>query len=319
MDARWFRKPAWLGLGLSATLTVAVAGCGGQGGESGDAMLVNSPDAKFTPKSSAAPTATATAPAGGGSTAGTVGGSTGGTATAPTTAAKVEGWGTLKGRVVYGGDPPQPKVEIAAGKAPKDPEVCAKSGPILSERLVVDTGTKGVKNAFVYLMRPSAVNEDAKKAVATAKVEFDQKNCTFIPHAMAVMAGATVTLKSSDPVPHNVNFQLRELKQNTVLSPGQSTALPVSNREPSPGQVTCNIHPWMSSYWMVLDHPYFAVTDDQGNFEIKNAPAGRQRVVVWQEAVGPVTKSSGDDVEIKANETTTREFTLDPAKIRPAG
>jgi hypothetical protein len=71
---------------------------------------------------------------------------------------------------------------------------------------------------------------------------------------------------------------------------------------------------------MVLDHPYYAVTDAQGNFEIKNAPAGTQKVVVWQEAVGFVSSSgAGEDVNIKASDTTTKDFTLDPNKVRPAG
>ena len=73
---------------------------------------------------------------------------------------------------------------------------------------------------------------------------------------------------------------------------------------------------------MVLDHPYFAVTDDKGYFEIKNVPAGTQKVVVWQEAVakgGFITPSSGEDVTVKANDTTIKDFTIDPAKLLPAG
>ena len=75
----------------------------------------------------------------------------------------------------------------------------------------------------------------------------------------------------------------------------------------------------MKAWWMVLDHPYFAVTDDKGYFEIKNAPAGTQKVVVWQEAVdknGFVTAPSGDEVVIKANDATVKDFTLDPAALR---
>ena len=71
---------------------------------------------------------------------------------------------------------------------------------------------------------------------------------------------------------------------------------------------------------MVLDSPYFAVTDEKGDFEIKNVPAGTQKVVVWQEAVakgGFVTPSSGDDITIKANDTTSKDFTIDPTKLLP--
>ncbi len=75
----------------------------------------------------------------------------------------------------------------------------------------------------------------------------------------------------------------------------------------------------MKAYWLVLDHPYFAVTDENGNFEIKNAPAGTQKVVVWQESVGGggyVTPASGEAVNITANGTTTKDFTIDPAKVQ---
>jgi hypothetical protein len=72
----------------------------------------------------------------------------------------------------------------------------------------------------------------------------------------------------------------------------------------------------MSAYWLVTDSPYFAVTDEKGNFEIKNVPAGPQKVVVWQEAASFVTPASGENVAIQANGTTTKDFTIDPGKVR---
>jgi hypothetical protein len=74
----------------------------------------------------------------------------------------------------------------------------------------------------------------------------------------------------------------------------------------------------MLAYWLVLDNPYFAVTDANGNFEIKNVPAGTQKVVVWQEATLFVTPPTGEDVAIKANDTTAKSFTIDPSKVKPA-
>jgi len=273
------------------------------------AVVVPEPNSKVT---SAAPAPGSTTGTGAKST----GTSTSSTA-APTAAIKAEGWGTLKGKVLFGGDPPPVKELVEKGKAAKDPEFCAKDAPIPSERLIVDPGSKGVKFTLVYLARPTAVNEDAKKAAASQKIEFDQKNCVFEPHVVAVMTGENVLVKSSDQANHNVNFQLRNLQLNRVLAPGQTMTLDVTSPERTPGPVTCNIHPWMESYWMVLDHPYFAVTDAQGNFEIKNAPAGTQKLVVWQESTGFVTPGSGEDVNIKANDTTTKEFKIDPAKVRP--
>jgi plastocyanin len=191
----------------------------------------------------------------------------------------------------------------------------------MSERLVVDAATKGVKNVLVYLPRPSAVNEDAKKSATAKAVEFDQKHCVFEPHVMGLMAGVPVTLKSSDPIPHNVNVKLKKSSFNQTIAAGQTVFTP-QDAERTPGQVVCDIHPWMSAWWMVLDHPYSAVTDAQGYYEIKNVPAGTQKVVVWQEAVksgGFVTPASGEDVVIKAGDATVKDFTIDPGKLLPAG
>ena len=273
-------------------------------------VLVRAPDANVNSKATATAPSTSAAPATGGAAPST------GTAPAASAPVTAEGWGTLKGTVVFGGTPPEPKVREAQGKAQKDPEICAKTAPIMSERLVVDSGTKGVKNVFVYLLRPSAVSPEAKKAAESAKPLFDQKGCIYVPHALSVMAGVPVTVKSSDGTNHNVSFQLRNLTQNPLVSPGTSMVITPQSPERNPGLVSCSIHPWMQAYWMVLDHPYFAITDEKGNFEIKNVPAGTQKVVVWQEAVGPVTPSSGEDVNIAANGDTTKSFTIDPAKVK---
>jgi hypothetical protein len=134
------------------------------------------------------------------------------------------------------------------------------------------------------------------------------------------MAGVPVTLKSSDPANHNVNVKLKNSTFNQTVAGGQSFPFTPSAAERTPGQVVCDIHPWMTSWWMVLDSPYFAVTDDNGNFEIKNVPAGTQKVVVWQEAVakgGFVTPPSGEDINIKPNDTTAKDFTIDPTKLLP--
>ena len=191
----------------------------------------------------------------------------------------------------------------------------------MSESLVLDAATKGVKNVLVYLPRPSAVNEDAKKAYVGKTVEFDQKKCVFSPHVLGLMTGEKVMLKSSDPLNHNVNVKLKQSTFNQTIGGGQSFPFDVALAERTPGAVVCDIHPWMTAWWMVLDHPYFAVTDEKGNYEIKNAPAGPQKVVVWQEAVkgnGFVTAPSGEQVAIKANDTTVKDFKIDSAKLLPA-
>lgn len=288
-------------------VSLGVSGCGGGGSESSDAVVVTAPDANVT----AAPGGSAPAAA----PAATPGGSPAAAAASPV---KAEGWGTLKGQVTFGGTAPAASVLIQKG-APdtKDPTVCGKDAPILSERLVVDEASKGVKNVLVYLVKPTAINEEAKSAAGQTQVVFDQNHCVFEPHVLGMMAGSTITLKSSDPVNHNVNARLKSNAQfNSLLAGGQSVPFSPASAERQPSPVTCDIHPWMQAWWMVLDHPYFAVTDAQGNFEIKNAPAGTQKLVVWQEATGFVTSPQGEDVVVAADGTTEKKFTVDPGKVK---
>jgi plastocyanin len=312
MFIRLIRNRKLLALGLGAALAAVVAGCGGQPTDSSDVnVVVPEPNVNVSSKTtgaSAPTTATGTtgapAPESSASTAGTSAG----------------GWGTLKGQVVFTGTPPPEKVLEEKGKAEKDPDMCAVAQRIVSERIVIDAATKGVKNVLVYLPRPTAVNDDAKKAVLAKPMEFDQKQCVFEPHVLGLMTGTTVTIKSSDPKSHNVNIKLKKTLFNQPIGAGNPVKLPLQDAENTPGAVVCDIHPWMTSWWMVLNHPYFAVTDEKGNYEIKNAPAGNQKVVVWQEFVkggGFVTPSSGEIVDIKANDTTPKDFTIDSGKLLP--
>jgi plastocyanin len=311
MRKSWTRKSTLRDLSLAGVLCVSSWGCGGST-EVGDAVVVPPPGSGPV----AAPTTTAAAPAAGSPAA----------APAPTPAAtpaatpvKAEGWGTLKGQVVLSGDAPAAKVLVEKGKASKNPELCAADAPILSEHLIVDAGTKGVKNVLVYIPKPTAVNPEAKKAASEAKVVFDQAKCIFEPHVLAAMTNVPITLKSSDPVNHNVNLKLKNTQGNKLLSGGASETITTTGSERTPGMVTCDIHPWMQAWWMILDSPYFAVTDAKGNFEIKNVPAGTQKVVVWQEALtgnGFVTPPTGEDVDVKPNDTTTKDYKVEVAKLR---
>ena len=277
MFAHWIVRPGLVGMAAGAMLAASVIGCGGQPTDHSDInVVVPSPDVNLSSK--AAPAATATAEG-----AATAPAATG--AAAPAATGSAGGWGTLKGRVVFEGTPPPTKVLQEQGKAAKDPQVCASTAPIVSERLVLDDASKGVKNVLVYLPRPTAVNDEAKKALTGKTIEFDQQKCVFQPHVLGLMMGEKVTMKSSDPVNHNVNVKLKNSTFNQTIAGGQHFDFGVEQTENTPGAIVCDIHPWMSAWWMVLDHPYFAVTDEKGNFEIKNAPSGAQKVVVWQEAV----------------------------------
>ena len=296
-------------------ISLGLAGCGGGGDpDPSNAVVYTEPGANVpTVGTPAAGTGAAATPAG-------VAPAAASPAVAATSvpSGKAEGWGTLKGQIVFGGTPPAPENLFDKGKAPKDADiVCSKDGPILNESLIVDSGSKGVKNVLVFLSKPTAINEEAKSNAVKVNAVFDQKNCVFEPHILPMMAGSTITLKSSDPVGHNVNASMiANSRFNSLLAANQSQPYSPGTAEKQPSRVVCDVHPWMLAYWMVLDHPYYAVTDAKGNFEIKNVPAGAQKVVVWQESTKHLTPIQGEEVTITANGTTEKSWTLDPAKVK---
>jgi hypothetical protein len=301
----------YLGAGLATSFLMFTAGCGGAAQKADYATVeVAEPALGGT----AGGSSTATSPAAG-TPAAAAAGKADTAEAAP--AVKSEGWGDLKGRVVFEGEPPAPRVEVAQGKALKDPTVCAATTPIVSEKLIVDPKTKGVKYAIVYIPQPTAVNKEAESEARGRSIVFDQKGCVFEPHVLAVMEKSPVNIKSSDPVGHNVNVKLTNNSKNFSVPANGTTVFQTQGAERAPGQVVCDVHGWMTAWWYVSKNPYYAVTDDQGNFVIKNAPAGTQKVVVWQEAVHPKLVANKESVNIKANGETTMEYKITPALLNP--
>jgi hypothetical protein len=235
-------------------------------------------------------------------------------------------FGTIKGRLVWGGDVaaiPPVRVLAAVGQASKDPNVCARNQPILSRELVVDPKTKGVSFAFAYLTRPKGANPEAVKQLLAKhpRVVMDQQNCEFQPYLLPMHQDQTLVVKSSDPINHNVRitgFNNPGVNQN--LAPqGQLQLKLVPERIPM--KVVCDIHPWMQAWILVFDHPFYAVTEKDGSFEIRGVPAGTENLVLWHESgfVLP-ERGRGRPVTIKAGAVTDLgEIQLDPAKFKPAG
>lgn len=230
-------------------------------------------------------------------------------------------FGSIKGQFVYGGDPPSPKVLIEKGKADKDPGVCAASGSLVSQSLAVDPKTRGVRHAFVYLVRPKGTNPALVKELLAknAKVVVDQKNCEFIPYAVALHQDQTIEFKSSDPVNHNVHLQpFTNAPFNLILAAGGSVEKKlVAERRVIP--LSCDIHPWMKGWIMVFDHPFFAVTAEDGSFELKGVPAGEHKLVIWQESVGYATPGLAQGMSVVVKDgapTDLGEVKLDPAKVK---
>lgn len=225
---------------------------------------------------------------------------------------RADDFGSISGQVIYDGTPPEGKILVKKGDpAAKDSAVCA-AADLPDEGLVIDKETKGIANVFIYLEKaPAKVHPDMKKP-KEAEVVFDQKNCQFLPHALIVNAEQGVRVKSGDPIPHNTHLGgIYNSDNKTIAANDRAGVLFKVKAEKIPVSVKCDVHSFMTAYWLVLPHGYGTATDTQGNFKIENLPAGKHEFRIWHEKVGFIDRKFA--VTVKAGEETK----LDAVKVAP--
>lgn len=190
-------------------------------------------------------------------------------------------WGSLKGRFVVDGTPPKPQ-PLAVTKD----QFCIDKKP-MDQSVIV--GPKGeLANAVVFLRLERGGKVDAHPDYAAGLSEpavLDNNGCLFHPHVVLVRIGQPLIVKNSDPVGHNTKAQLlQNAAFNVIIAQGQENTFKFTKPETMPMPVNCNIHPWMEGHVLVQDHPYMAVSKEDGTFEIANVPAGKHEFVFWHES-----------------------------------
>lgn len=281
-------------LGLLLTCSIITAtGCGQYGG--GAAVV---PDVTFLPADLSGDSSAQE------STAGDSGAAT----------AAAGGFGSIVGKVKFVGTVPSLSPIYVKGADIKDKEVCAAED-VPNERLVIGADN-GVANVFVYMKK--APKGSPTMTVPAEPVFFDQKYCRFIPHCMIVPVGQTVKVLSDDPIAHNTHT-------NPAKNNGISSVVPENDRvgvlelkyarAEDPFSVTCDFHAWMKAYHMPVDHPYAAVTDTDGNFQINEVPAGTHDFVVWHESANGQYLERKLKITVKGDETTDLEIPYAEEKL----
>ena len=197
------------------------------------------------------------------------------------------------------------------GKAPAlkplsmdaDP-VCAKkhSGPVPAEMLVLGTGNS-MANIMVWVSKglPAGKTWPAP----TTPVVLDQKGCMYLPHVMGIMVGQPYRILNSDGVLHNIHTLPKVNPAfNKGMPPTLKEASTVFQKPEAVFHVKCDVHPWMSAYVSVFNHPFFSVTGADGKFTISGLDAGTYEITAWHERLGTQTAS----VTVAATGAKTQDF-----------
>ena len=200
--------------------------------------------------------------------------------------------GTLSGTVtIEGTAPPAAKIEVT-----KDPEVCGKeSKEKVNPVLLVGSGG-GIANVVVTVKAAKG----KKLEVPATNPVLDQRTCEFHPHVLVFPAGSTVDVLNSDGILHNIHTTSTANVSQNQAQPKFKPKIQIKVDKPETIAIKCDVHGWMSGYWVATDTPYVAVTDAGGTFKIADLPPGDYDVELWQEKLGKATQKAS----IKPKEET---------------
>ena len=213
------------------------------------------------------------------------------------------GIGVIRGKVFFNGNPP----DLPQILTDKNIDFCGKT--VTDPVLVVQN--QGIQGAVVSLDWKGEIPiKNEPKSVS-----LQSRHCLFQPRIQATQVGAFLALNSGDEIAHNPHGwwnDTRTVFNITLLNPN----LKFKRKLKRDGiyRVECDTHTWMKAYILVFKHPFYAVTDAQGDFLLKNIPAGRYTLRVWHEVLGEQTSV----VVVAPEKETHADFMLPLVDQRPA-
>lgn len=204
--------------------------------------------------------------------------------------------GTIVGRVLFDGEVPEPIHYTPS----KDTQVCG-TGEHVSDELVIGPD-KSIRYAVVSLKQVEGPRPNAR-----TPVRLDQQGCRFQPHIVLIPRGAVLEILNSDNILHNVRTTS---KKNTPFNKAQPKFVKkikhTFKAAPERVKVQCDAHSWMSAWIIVQEHPFYAVTDEAGRFEMTGVPAGTYTIESWHEKLGIQTTT----ITVPEEGAVTADFTF---------
>ncbi len=211
--------------------------------------------------------------------------------------AVVSNGGKIIGHVKYDGPIPEPYVIWVT----KDKDALGEKVP--DERLLISRDGK-VQNVVVSLEEIAA-----GKAWPATNHTLENRGGRFVPHVQVARRGAPLEVVNSDPVLHNTHgFQESRTVFNLAL-PNKGQRIKQTLRRAGIIEVMCDSHDWMNGWVVVLDHPYFAITGQDGTYEITDVPPGTYKLTAWHEKLG----RQQQQVTVAAGKVAQVGFTFRPA------
>lgn len=214
--------------------------------------------------------------------------------------------GDIKGRINFKGSGPKPR----AIKMDADP-VCkvAHTEPVYSQSVVVNDNAT-LKYVLVSI---ESDFEGQTFPVPEEPVVLDQKGCMYDPHVWGAMAGQTVEIRNSDGTLHNVHSLSKVNRAFNMAMPRiVKKKDKVFDKPEDVFPIKCDVHPWMQTWVGIFSHPFYDVSDDQGDFTLKDVPAGTYTVRAWHESKRLPAQTQ--TVTVKEGEAITLDFTFEASK-----
>ncbi|MGB9434955.1 MAG: carboxypeptidase regulatory-like domain-containing protein [Candidatus Acidiferrum sp.] len=207
------------------------------------------------------------------------------------------GSGSISGKITYTGTPPKMK-PIDMSKEPS----CAKQHPtpVLGQNVTTGPGNT-LEWVVVYI---SAGDQGSSTPSRAAR--YDQKGCEYFPHVLPMQVAQELQIYNDDQTSHNIHPLAKVNSEWNRSQPAGSPPIDTKWAKAEFIPVKCNIHPWMHGYFVVLNTSHYAVSDQDGAFELKDLPPGKYTLTAWQEEYG----SQSQEVTISGGENKTVNFTF---------